>query len=312
MVDNYLFYQVSISYQLCLSLSLTMTSQIDLIVGLVLTGIALNWCLFGVLTIQVYIYYVAFPKDRFLLKAMVYVVYMLESAQAFMISVDAFKMFATGFGNSTSILDLHSGWFYIPIMSGIIACFSQGFYTYRIFVLSQSRYIPGAILLVRRTDQGLVSLNALLPLQLSLFQLGGGIAIGLQAKGAHFLNQVLAILKRKDTGVKKTHDILTKIIRLTIGTGTMTATLAIVALVLDYLPGHLLYWESCVMVLGKAYSNSMMIALNSRMKVFPNVSPPVWNEHEITPFPNENIIFASRSRLRSNDREHSLALSYSS
>ncbi|KAF8970459.1 hypothetical protein BDZ97DRAFT_1791532 [Flammula alnicola] len=259
-------------------------------------------------------YCAAFPKDRFLLKTVIYAVYMLESAQTLLLSVDAFKMFAIGFGNSTSFakLDLHSGWFSIPIMSGIIACFSQGFYTYRIFVVSQSRYIPGVILL------------------LSLFQLGGAIAIGLQAKRAPLIaggiwaggsaacDIMIAAcmtyyLRRRDTGFKKTRDILTKIIVLTIETGTVTATLAIIVMVLAILPDHLLYWVLFVMVLGKVYSNSMMVALNSRMKVFPNASRPVWNEdrtlfpsarHEGTLSLREDVVFAPLRPVPSNDTEH--------
>ncbi|KAF8950825.1 hypothetical protein BDZ97DRAFT_1892075, partial [Flammula alnicola] len=283
-----------------------------------LTGFALNLCLFGVLTIQVYFYCAAFPKDRFLLKTVIYAVYMLESAQTLLLSVDAFKMFAIGFGNSTSFakLDLHSGWFSIPIMSGIIACFSQGFYTYRIFVVSQSRYIPGVILLGRSQlgckQKGLVFLDQVLSSNTAL------IAGGIWAGGSAACDIMIAAcmtyyLRRTDTGFKKTRDILTKIIVLTIETGTVTATLAIIVMVLAILPDHLLYWVLFVMVLGKVYSNSMMVALNSRMKVFPNASRPVWNEdrtlfpsarHEGTLSLREDVVFAPLSPVPSNDTEH--------
>lgn len=55
--------------------------------------------------------------------------------------------------------------------------------------------------------------------------------------------------------------------------------MAIAVLVLVYLPGHPTYYQTCAAVLGKAYSNSMLVVLNSRIRV---VSPPilVWNEEK--------------------------------
>ncbi|KIL57222.1 hypothetical protein M378DRAFT_88183 [Amanita muscaria Koide BX008] len=40
-----------------------------------------NWLLYGVLTVQLYLYYLAFPNDRAWTKAAVYTVYVLETIQ---------------------------------------------------------------------------------------------------------------------------------------------------------------------------------------------------------------------------------------
>ncbi|PFH46600.1 hypothetical protein AMATHDRAFT_98023, partial [Amanita thiersii Skay4041] len=43
-----------------------------------IVGNLLNWGLFGALTVQVYIYYLAFPEDRNWIKWTIYIVYGLE------------------------------------------------------------------------------------------------------------------------------------------------------------------------------------------------------------------------------------------
>lgn len=58
----------------------------------------------------------------------------------------------------------------------------------------------------------------------------------------------------------------------------LLATLALITLILAYLPGQQLYWLTTVMILGKAYSNSIMVVLNSRFKVVSNGPRPAWNE----------------------------------
>jgi hypothetical protein len=70
---------------------------------------------------------------------------------------------------------------------------------------------------------------------------------------------------------------------------TMAATLAIAVLVLAYLPGHPPYYQACALILGKAYSNSMMVALNSRMKVISNSLTASWNESSIPPLPSKSL-----------------------
>ncbi|KAF8972175.1 hypothetical protein BDZ97DRAFT_1913406 [Flammula alnicola] len=187
-----------------------------------LVGFFANWALYGVLSLQVYLYYSAFPKDRLPLKA-----------------TDVCSWF-----RKSEILDqVDTSWFSIPIMTGIIASVAQGFYCYRIAVITQSKYIAALIMLF------------------SLFQLGGAIAIGVQTKRAGLFSRVFVsdqslvttgiweagsaacdlliagimtyYLRRRDTGLKQTHDVISRIIRLTIETGSVTATLAIVIMSLE-------------------------------------------------------------------------------
>ncbi|KAF8963770.1 hypothetical protein BDZ97DRAFT_2075663 [Flammula alnicola] len=246
------------------------------IAGPLLVGYILNWGLYGVLSMQVYLYYLAFPNDRPRNKALVYGAFLLESAQSFLFMTGAFRSFAKGFGNPQVLDQVDILWFSVPIMSGIVAFVAQSFYAHRISVLAQSKYIAAIIMLF------------------AFIQLAGAIAIGIQAKQAvlfsHFLKTnsfvtagiwegggaacdiIIAAsmsyyLRRRDTGIKETQVLISRIIRLTIETGTLTAAVAIVGLILVFLHGRPTYYQASVSVLGKVYSNSMMVAFNSRMRI---------------------------------------------
>jgi len=47
----------------------------------------------------------------------------------------------------------------------------------------------------------------------------------------------------------------------------LTAAIAILTLILTFLPGRPIYYQASISFLGKVYSNSIMVAFNSRMKI---------------------------------------------
>ncbi|KDR82255.1 hypothetical protein GALMADRAFT_59863, partial [Galerina marginata CBS 339.88] len=148
-----------------------------------LIGYILNWGLFGVLSMQVYAYYLAFPNDRVGYKFLVYGAYMLEAAQTFLFTSSAFKTFVFGFGNPSVLDEIDILWFSIPIMSGLVAFISQTFYAYRITVLAQTKYLAGLIML------------------LACFSLAGSIALGVEMKNAVLFSHLLKKDSFAATGV---------------------------------------------------------------------------------------------------------------
>jgi len=236
--------------------------------------------MFGVLSMQVYIYYLAFPKDPVESKALVYGLYLLETTQTMLFTSSAFRTFATGFRDQASLDQVDTLWFSVPIMSGIIALIAQTSYAYRITVFTKSKYIAGVIIL------------------LAFVQLGGAIAIGIETKksvlfsrflkpkplttagaaiwegGSAACNVIIAFCmtyyltrQHQNAGVKQTHVHLTRVIRIIVETGILTAAIAILTLILTFLPGRPIYYQASISFLGKVYSNSIMVAFNSRMKI---------------------------------------------
>lgn len=116
----------------------------------------------------------------------------------------------------------------------------------------------------------------------------------------------------------ETHTLITNIIRLTVETGSLTglefffgrlirslllflllATISVISLMLSYLPGQPSYYRTTVSVLAKLYSNSMMVVLNSRMRVSSgsSISMP---HNVIIPLTHSSQGSESKTGLRSN------------
>jgi hypothetical protein len=70
-----------------------------------------------------------------------------------------------------------------------------------------------------------------------------------------------------------------------------TATIAIVNLILCLLPGRPAYFQTTSTVLGKMYSNTMMVVLNSRMTYARTETSSSSNEF------SESIVFTPRSHV---------------
>ncbi|KDR77169.1 hypothetical protein GALMADRAFT_66734, partial [Galerina marginata CBS 339.88] len=104
-----------------------------------LIGFMINWALQGVLSMQVYLYYLAFPKDPRHNKLLVYGIFLFESFQSILLVQIAFRAFAAGYGDMAALDSVGLIWFAVPIMGGIIACVTQCFYAYRVSILSQKR-----------------------------------------------------------------------------------------------------------------------------------------------------------------------------
>lgn len=64
-------------------------------------------------------YHIAFPRDAWITKSLVYIVYILETVQTILVTHDAFTYFAAGFGNVDTLGRAQLEWLAVPTISGI-------------------------------------------------------------------------------------------------------------------------------------------------------------------------------------------------
>lgn len=69
-------------------------------------------------------YFLAFPNDPRWTQILVYGVYISEFTQTILITQEAFRSFALGFGNINAISEEGNLWFSVPIMSSASAFFT--------------------------------------------------------------------------------------------------------------------------------------------------------------------------------------------
>ncbi|TCD63023.1 hypothetical protein EIP91_006086 [Steccherinum ochraceum] len=245
--------------------------------GPVLLAHLLNYWLFGILTVQVYLYYIAFPKDRITLKIFTFVAFVVELAQIVIASYDAYRMLANGWGNQAALDDVGLYWVGLPLMTAISGLVWQMFYTWRIHILSESLVLGLPIVL------------------LSVSQLILGMYASLKVHAIHFIPQLrpsivttlteawlaLAIacnclitclmfyhlLKAKNVSQsKRTTAFLSRMIMYTVETGAATMALYLLVLILFKQSKTELYVIPLMMT-SKVYSNSLLMMLNARINI---------------------------------------------
>ncbi|KAK0194315.1 hypothetical protein F5146DRAFT_1135078 [Armillaria mellea] len=242
--------------------------RIEQLTGPFIVGFLLNWGLFGTLSVQLYLYYLAFPNDRRLLKNLVYGIYVVESVQTILVAHDAFAAFGYGFGDINALTRMNSFWLTVPIMSVVGASVGQFFYAYRIFVLSRSRIIP-------------IFITCLWFLSVYAFQAGDftkmndqvtQITAGIWCGAAALCDILIAVcmtyyLMRSTINFHRTRIQITRIIRLTIETGSVTAAVALLSFIVYIVAPHQTFYITPGLLLPKLYANTVYMVLNSRIRV---------------------------------------------
>ncbi|KAK0236470.1 hypothetical protein EDD85DRAFT_954338 [Armillaria nabsnona] len=249
---------------------------IEQLTGPFIVGCLLNWGLFGTLSVQLYLYYLAFPNDRRLLKYLVYGIYVIESVQTILVAHDMFATFGYGFGDIDALTRMNFLWLTVPIMSAVAAGVGQVFYAYRIFVLSKSRITPIFIICVSLTS----SVSAMI-IGIYAFQAGDltkmnnrkmQITAGIWCGAAALCDILIAIcmtyyLMRSTSNFRRTRLLITRIIRLTIETGSVTAVVALLSFILFIVFPHQTFYITPGILLPKLYANTVYMVLNSRIRV---------------------------------------------
>lgn len=78
-----------------------------------------NWALYGVFLLQVYIYYIRFPKDLTYIKVLVYTVLVLDSFFMGAITHAAWQVLVQSWGDINILHELPWTWAMVPVGSGV-------------------------------------------------------------------------------------------------------------------------------------------------------------------------------------------------
>ncbi|KAF9262841.1 hypothetical protein L218DRAFT_928877 [Marasmius fiardii PR-910] len=260
------------------------------VAGPLLLGYLLNYGLYGILSVQVYVYYNAFANDRTAIKAIVYGVYIVETMQTIMITWNAFQNFVFGFGKSSALDAINLSWFACCLIDGAVAFTVQTYFAYRIHLLSKSRLLAGLIVFMSVAQFGGALTTAILAKIIGLFskirnRTFIGVAFWLGGSAACDITIAVSmtyVLSRYDQDFKETRDLVRRIIRLTMETGSLTATVATSELILFLVFPSAPYHITAALILAKLYSNSMMVIFNTRMKIVGGRGQSASSGHVIT------------------------------
>ncbi|PBK61307.1 hypothetical protein ARMSODRAFT_1008856 [Armillaria solidipes] len=249
---------------------------IEKLSGPLIVAYLLHWGLFGTLSVQLYLYYLAFPMDRKFTKCLVYGIYIFEFVQTMIFTHDAFATFGYGFGDLEALTGMYFSWFTVPIMSAVSACIGQGFYAYRIFILSKSPIVPIFVICVSLTSlvAGIIIGVWCFPAD-NVTELNSprmSVAVGILCGASALCDIIIAIcmtyyLMRSNTAFRRTQMLVTKLIRLTVETGSVTAVVALLSFILFFAFPHQTFYGTPTLIVAKLYANNVYMVLNSRIRI---------------------------------------------
>ncbi|KAJ7779843.1 hypothetical protein B0H16DRAFT_1830279 [Mycena metata] len=261
-----------------------------------LIGFALDWALFAVLTVQLYLYYEAFPNDLVFTKILVYTAYCINLTQVIFVSIGAFDTFGHSFGDPSALRTTAFKWVWLvaPIFGAIVACMVQSFYAFRLYRFSGSWILPSIITFAALWicaigmffgvyGHQLLShrYGATAPTRLTvtttLFLVGTAV-VDMTIAGCmtYYVSSPLpfypqltweAQLTKGDTGFHRTHALVTKLVRLSIETGLITAVAAILTVVLRLAIPKKGYYLVPGNSMSMIYANTLLAVLNSRFQI---------------------------------------------
>ncbi|TCD69202.1 hypothetical protein EIP91_008498 [Steccherinum ochraceum] len=253
--------------------------DLSLLLGPMLLLEILSTGLFGILSVQTYMYYLVFPNDRTHAKLLVGWVYILELVQLIFTTRDSWLIFARGFGDFAHVNDVRTIWFSLSIMAGYIGLFVQLFYAWRIYALSSNRWITFFVILS------------------SLDQAGFSVAVGIETRNVGNLASLTHSLKtlkykltwvcttafcdiliaismsyylyraKQRSAVRRTNAMLTRLMMFTAETGLITAACALLDAILYIAANETLFYALFMGICPKLYSTSLLALLNSRIEV---------------------------------------------
>lgn len=255
-----------------------------------LVGFMLNWGLLGVLLVQVYLYHVLFPRDKIHFKVLVYGVFSLDCVQTAILSQDVFYNFVYRWGEASAFYTIGTGWFSFIILGGIISAIVQATFAWRLWLLTRSRILVGAVVLLTITQvSGAVvgglrlrisstaedQIDSIVPL--SIWLLGSAvvdvvIAISMTVLLSHSKANGQAFKANLHANSSFSEPVVNRLILFVIETGSLTATIAIITLVTFFASPYTHLHECSAIIIAKLYSNTLLAGFNNRARLH-NVAP---------------------------------------
>ncbi|KAL9711019.1 hypothetical protein Ac2012v2_005559 [Leucoagaricus gongylophorus] len=124
-----------------------MKSPAEIAHGPMFIGMVFNIFLFGVMTIQVYIYYTKFPKDQLWVKIFVLLVFVLDAINSVCDCVYLYDSLILHFDDTNFLRTANWVFATEPAFTGVIAALVQVFFAWRVISLTK-RWVLGYIVAI--------------------------------------------------------------------------------------------------------------------------------------------------------------------
>ncbi|KAJ7749317.1 hypothetical protein DFH07DRAFT_557709 [Mycena maculata] len=256
--------------------------NLPFVTGPFVLGFMWSYCLYGMLIVQVYMYFETFPKDRRGLKALVWTMFVLETVFTVFMTIAAWNAYGPGWGDPDTLSVVNWSYEPLPALNSILAALAQGFYVWRIWTLSvRKMYIAlpivviGGVMLTQVVAAFYYDIvvtlegRAVYELYVHSAEVTTWLAASAVADVLITLSLVLILYRRKRTAaIPQTVGLMNRLIRFSVETGCVTSVGALIELALWVACPKWNWYYIFFLTLGKLYSNTLMATLNCRAPVF--------------------------------------------
>ncbi|KAF8580207.1 hypothetical protein K439DRAFT_318635 [Ramaria rubella] len=253
-------------------------TPIDNTWGAVLMGVFIGIFLYGILTLQMYMYYQRYPKDNLYLKSIVAVIWTFDTVHTVFITHMVYTYLVTGFGDYTALGENIWSFNAHVFITTIVACISQVFFVHRCWMLDRGRLntvVSIFILLVALVQFVFGMICTVLTFRLTEFAqflkyiwavdtwLGAAATCDILVSAA-----IVRSLWRSRTGIKRTNNLIMSLILWTVNTGVLTSVWAILDIALFTSSTNTLIHDFFNVMLAKLYANTLLATLNHRRPTY--------------------------------------------
>lgn len=238
--------------------------------GMILVCVFLSILLLGVMMVQLFLYIDRYPTDPPYLKIFVVSLFALDVINSVFVMVWTYNMLIDNFMNPAAFGG--ADWIVCtdPVLSGLMASMVQGFFSWRVWVLTRNPFYFGFVVLcaIASTAGGIgTGIYAAIIMDFSKFRKIKAVALIWLISGALgdlAITLIITSYLRKARGTfPRTDRLLRKLIRLTMQNGLLTSLLAVVDFSL-YLASNKPYYFGIAFLIPKLYTNSALSSLNAR------------------------------------------------
>jgi len=255
----------------------------------------INWALYGVLCVQTYVYSYNFPDDKWATKFLAYSVFLLETVQTALTGGDIYYWFIAGFGNVDRLRNSRFSAIDSPTMDAFISLIVQWFFCFRIWTLNKRMWWLCLVIAVLSVAQatgaawgGIKSATlgryAVIKAALYLWLITSAVVDILIAIAMTFL-----LRRMRGNDGRFSNYVLPRVVRLIIETNTLTASVAILSFVLYVAFPNEIYYTCPTGIIGKLYSNTLLVTFNNRIYFRDHPSPEsLGDSARVAPLASDN------------------------
>ncbi|KAF8963314.1 hypothetical protein BDZ97DRAFT_1919975 [Flammula alnicola] len=249
--------------------------------GAALIGALISTMLYGLTTLQTYLFYVYYPKDSRKTKTLVALIWILDTLHAAFMSFTIYHYLVANYFNPAALAIGHWSLFLTVALNTVIACTVQCFFTIRIAQLCHPKLrwwvtsIIGAMVLAHFAFGAetviFMQVQLLLCWSLSLKYKPSQLFAATPFAVFAVLSDVMIagalcyLLSGSRTGFRQTDTLVSTLIIYAINRCLLTSVVAVVEVIVFATMPHALWYVAIDFFIGKLYANSLLATLNSRV-----------------------------------------------